>query len=1123
MARISLRAYNAEIEALIESEKTDEAVAHCRHILAIFPKHVHTYRLLGKAYLENRQHTEALDIFERLLTAMPDDFIAHLGMSIIREEEGNLDAAIWHMERAFEIQPYNSAIQDEMRRLYGRRDGAEPVKIRLTRGALARMYARGNLYEQAIAEIRQVLANEPQRPDMQVLLAQMYEKMEKPVQAAEVCSRLLKKYPYCLEANRILAHVLENSKRPEEAKAYRERLQALDPYYAYINPQAPTLADIPDEAVQLEKMAHTSADLLPVQQESGWLTTIGVEETALEAVQEEEELPDWLTGEEEPQEAAATPDSLTEASASEEEPIPDWMKAAGWGPDSGEFDESAVSLENPEEAPVEAGEEDAAPAELPDWLQEIAPPEVATGMLTMPEEEMGEEEDQALAALIDTGSLGPLPEQEESTAQEMPDWLTEMAAEETTDVGQPTTEEAAPAEEIPEWLEEATVDRGPETVETPSTVHRPPSEEEPAAPSSAEDMDAAMAWLEGLAAKQGVSEEELLTAPEERPEEAPEWVAEMAEETTDVGQPTTEEAAPAEEIPEWLEEATVDRGPETVETPSTVHRPPSEEEIPEWLAEETVDRGPETVGTPSTVDRPPSEEEIPEWLAEATVDRGPESVETPSTVDRLPSEEEIPDWLTEMAEETTDVGQPTAEEAAPAEEIPEWLTEMAEETTDVGQPTTEEAAPAEEIPEWLAKATVDRGPESVETPSTVDRLPSEEEIPEWLEEATGDRGPETVETPSTVHRPPSEEEPAEPSSVVPGPSSAEDMDAAMAWLEGLAAKQGVSEEELLTTPEERPEEAPEWVAEIAEETTEVGQPAAEEAAPAEEIPDWLTEMAAEETTDVGQPTTEEAAPAEEIPEWLEEATVDRGPETVETPSTVHRPPSEEEPAEPSSVVPGPSSAEASSEEETEPLPPQEVPVATGPLPPPPEWVLEGEAPEEEAAAPITWDESGQADIEKLELNQASLVQLERLPGIGFRLAQAITTYREAHGPFRSLQDLENVAGIGPMTISELQNFLYVEAPKAAKRRRSPTGMPLPDAEAALREGDAEEAVRILAPVIHSGGALDEVIHMLKQSLRDVPDNLDLWIALGDACMRADRLEEALEAYNRAEEILASGI
>ncbi len=55
-----------------------------------YPKYIETYRLLGKAYLEGQQHKEAIDVFQRVLTVAPDDFITHVGMSIIREDEGNL-------------------------------------------------------------------------------------------------------------------------------------------------------------------------------------------------------------------------------------------------------------------------------------------------------------------------------------------------------------------------------------------------------------------------------------------------------------------------------------------------------------------------------------------------------------------------------------------------------------------------------------------------------------------------------------------------------------------------------------------------------------------------------------------------------------------------------------------------------------------------------------------------------------------------------------------------------------------------------------------------------------------------------------------------------------------------
>ncbi len=138
MAIIPLRQYNREIEGLIDTGQLDEAVAHCRHVLESFPKHIATYRLLGKAYLEQQRFGDAADIFQRVLSSVPDDHVANIGLSLIREDEGNLDAAIWYMERALEAQPSNSAIKDELRRLYGRRDGIEPPKVRLTRGALAR-------------------------------------------------------------------------------------------------------------------------------------------------------------------------------------------------------------------------------------------------------------------------------------------------------------------------------------------------------------------------------------------------------------------------------------------------------------------------------------------------------------------------------------------------------------------------------------------------------------------------------------------------------------------------------------------------------------------------------------------------------------------------------------------------------------------------------------------------------------------------------------------------------------------------------------------------------------------------------------------------------------------------
>ncbi len=61
----------------------------------------------------------------------------------------------------------------------------------------------------------------------------------------------------------------------------------------------------------------------------------------------------------------------------------------------------------------------------------------------------------------------------------------------------------------------------------------------------------------------------------------------------------------------------------------------------------------------------------------------------------------------------------------------------------------------------------------------------------------------------------------------------------------------------------------------------------------------------------------------------------------------------------------------------------------------------------------------------LDLNLASAVDLEQLPGIGPSLAAAIISYRERNGPFRSVEDLLNIPGIGPTRLSQLRELVRV--------------------------------------------------------------------------------------------------
>jgi len=71
----------------------------------------------------------------------------------------------------------------------------------------------------------------------------------------------------------------------------------------------------------------------------------------------------------------------------------------------------------------------------------------------------------------------------------------------------------------------------------------------------------------------------------------------------------------------------------------------------------------------------------------------------------------------------------------------------------------------------------------------------------------------------------------------------------------------------------------------------------------------------------------------------------------------------------------------------------------------------------------------------LDLNRATAVQLEALPGIGEVKAAAILAIRDERGGFSSVAELESVRGIGPALVGKLRPLVTVgAAPKPASKK-----------------------------------------------------------------------------------------
>ena len=66
---------------------------------------------------------------------------------------------------------------------------------------------------------------------------------------------------------------------------------------------------------------------------------------------------------------------------------------------------------------------------------------------------------------------------------------------------------------------------------------------------------------------------------------------------------------------------------------------------------------------------------------------------------------------------------------------------------------------------------------------------------------------------------------------------------------------------------------------------------------------------------------------------------------------------------------------------------------------------------------------GSSPSAPLDLNSATLEQLEGLPGIGPVTAQKILDYRQQHGAFHSVNELQGVPGIGPAHMAQLKGLV----------------------------------------------------------------------------------------------------
>ena len=579
MTEITLREYVDQIRETLRAGQPGEAVEMCLHVLHHYPKHINSYVLIGQALLDQHDYEQAGDILNLVLSADPENIVAYVGMSMVHEAEDMLDEAIWDMERAFEFNPNNVRIREELMRLRGQRDGIGRYRIKLSSGALGRLYAQGDLYTRAIHEFEAVLRQEPARLDMQLALAEALWRDRRPGDAVDLCQQILARAPNCLKAALLLGKIWQEMGMADEGHRLLQLAQDLDPD----NEVAQNIFE--DQSPLPLRRVKILLPTPPAQPVEAWPTPPEPGEYLPAPLPVDVTIPDWMRadllfaeelveempGEEEP--AAPPPPVEAEIEPAPPQPrepepperiaapapeppavdVPDWMKAAVEETPLGE----QLQPSEPawiEEAPAPA-EEPTPPVKAPSPPEKKTPPTEAppTPEPAPADEEEGvqvisaflrpEEFHDRLGSLLSEAGLeeGQVPADDlyQPSGTSLVDETPPRPVVEARPLGVAWAQvEAFDPDQLPTWLDESvSIEEAAATLQGPEAVMEPP----PAEPGWTPPPWLAEEWKPPVEEAPPPVEEAPAPPVEEEAWAPPPWLAEEP--------PPVEEAAPAEELP----------------------------------------------------------------------------------------------------------------------------------------------------------------------------------------------------------------------------------------------------------------------------------------------------------------------------------------------------------------------------------------------------------------------------------------------------------------------------------------------------------------------------------------------------------------------------------------------
>lgn len=138
---------------------------------------------------------------------------------------------------------------------------------------------------------------------------------------------------------------------------------------------------------------------------------------------------------------------------------------------------------------------------------------------------------------------------------------------------------------------------------------------------------------------------------------------------------------------------------------------------------------------------------------------------------------------------------------------------------------------------------------------------------------------------------------------------------------------------------------------------------------------------------------------------------------------------------------------------------------------------------------------------RIDVNEADRATLLQIPGVGEAMAERILSYRQVNGPFRNLQQLLEIRGMGAATLERLRPWIEVKGDSSAsimrvsstKKRQTPlsvAGPPKSDATPAKPSASVSKVDGLTGPIPINTASLEDLQKLPRVGLKRAQQIID---------------------------------